>query len=727
MHSPPAAISYETEIDVPGDPALADQMKQISQLVARQGEADSELALQRRAAADITRLEAAARAAGYYDAKLSYEIDKRREPWRVTVKVALGAPYRLREVKVILPGGGVPPLAERFDPADLGLELGMRAQSAPILAAEDKLLRYYTTRGYPLAKVTGHQAIIDRADRSMHVTFTVVPGPAASFGKTEISGLTSVNRDFIEKRLAWKEGERYDSRKVDSTQQTLIASNLFATVRIAPADKVSPDGRIPMRISVTERRPRSVGGGLYYDFKPGLRRQGLLGASQSLRRGRAAAYRGHGRPERLRTAGAVQAPGLPGAGPRSSQRSLDRPADDRCLQHPAGEVLHRARLPDSTARSPAAIGAEVLNGRVDDDTGTQNYTLAGLPAYIRRDDTDDLLNPTRGTRLGFTATPFFAPRRQQPGLLSGQAQRQRLSEPGPDHRFILAGFTNIGSITGTSLDSLPRDLRLYEGGGGSVRGYGFQRAGPLDVFGNPIGGISSLDLGVELRTRINDTFGLVTFFEGGSVYDTTLPDLSQRLYLGNGRGAALLQPDRTAALRYRHAVGPASQRRHHPGLYQPGTGLLEMKRLGRILLYSLLGLVLVVLLAVAGGYGFLQTASGKAWLAATLAQALSTPGEQGRHRRACRQRRPSSSASPPFALPTARGPGSRFDDVTLSIDGAALLRGELAIRQLRAASARGDAPAGCRAHGARPPRPAWIWRRRGCPSMSSSMIWGSKA
>ena len=102
---------------VPGDPALADQMQQISQLVARQGDVDSELQLQRRAAADITRLEAAARAAGYYDAKLSYDIDKQRKPWRVTVKVALGAPYRLREVKVIAPGGGVPPGAERFNPA----------------------------------------------------------------------------------------------------------------------------------------------------------------------------------------------------------------------------------------------------------------------------------------------------------------------------------------------------------------------------------------------------------------------------------------------------------------------------------------------------------------------------------------------------------------------------------------------------------------------------------
>jgi translocation and assembly module TamA len=534
-------VSYETEIDVPGDPTLADQMKQISQLIARQGETDSELALQRRAAADIARLEAAARAAGYYDAKLSYEIDKRREPWRVTVKVALGAPYRLREVKVVLPGGGVPPLAERFDPADLGLELGMRAQSAPILAAEDKLLRYYTTRGYPLAKVTGHQAIIDRADRSMHVTFTLVPGPVASFGKTEISGLTSVNRDFIEKRLTWKEGERYDSRKVDAMQQMLIASNLFATVRIAPADKVSPDGRIPMRISVTERRPRSVGGGIYYDSSLGFggkafwEHRNLFGEGELLHVEVTAGQSDYGLLTQFKRP-AFLVLGLDLRSEASIGRLMTDAYDTRQAKFFTGLDYQ------FDSRITGGVGAEVLNGRVDDDTGTQNYTLAGLPAYIRRDDTDDLLNPTRGTRLGLTATPFFGLDGNSPDYFQAKLSASGYQSLDTDHRFILAGFTNIGSITGTSLDSLPRDLRLYEGGGGSVRGYGFQRAGPLDVFGNPIGGISSLDLGVELRTRINDTFGLVAFFEGGSVYDTTLPDLSQRLYWGTGVGVRYFSP-----------------------------------------------------------------------------------------------------------------------------------------------------------------------------------------
>ena len=75
-----------------------------------------------------------------------------------------------------------------------------------------------------------------------------------------------------------------------------------------------------------------------------------------------------------------------------------------------------------------------------------------------------------------------------------------------------------------------------------MRGYGFQRAGPLDFQGNPIGGISSLDLGLELRTKINDTFGFVVFFEGGTVYNTVLPDLSQPLFWGTGVGIRYYSP-----------------------------------------------------------------------------------------------------------------------------------------------------------------------------------------
>ncbi len=111
---------------------------------------------------------------------------------------------------------------------------------------------------------------------------------------------------------------------------------------------------------------------------------------------------------------------------------------------------------------------------------------------MRRDDTDDLLNPTRGTRLGLTATPFKTVDGSNLTFLNAKATASGYQRLGRSDRFVLAGFANIGTIDGVSLGELPRDLRLYAGGGGSVRGYGYQMAGPLDAGDNPIGGHRSI-------------------------------------------------------------------------------------------------------------------------------------------------------------------------------------------------------------------------------------------
>ena len=135
---------------------------------------------------------------------------------------------------------------------------------------------------------------------------------------------------------------------------------------------------------------------------------------------------------------------------------------------------------------------------------------------------------------------------------------------GPTDRFVLAAFGNIGSIAGVSLDALPRDQRLYVGGGGSVRGYGYQKAGPLDIFGKPIGGLSSLETGIELRTRITDTIGIANFLEGGTVYDKSFPQFNKRLFWGTGIGVRYYSP--LGPVRF--DIATPLHRRHQDGLVQ---------------------------------------------------------------------------------------------------------------------------------------------------------------
>ena len=537
-----AKITYKTTIVGIADSDLADQLEESSQLVAQEdGRTDSEEALRRRAVADLQRLQAVVRAAGYYDAALSFDIDTKPQRWKVTVKIDLGEPYILREVKLEAAKGGAPPLADRFKPGDFGLKYGKRAISATIAEAEAKIVRFYTENGWPLARTTAHEAIIDHADHSMHVTYTLDAGQQAKFGATDISGLKEVDRAYVERRIAWREGRIYDSRKVDATQQALLDSNLFATVKISAADKISADGSIAMKIDLAERRQRSVGAGAFYDSSqgPGGRvfweHRNLFGGGELLHLEATGGLSQYGALAQFRR-------------PDFLTRNLDLRTEIALTQENVDAYdSKRASAFTGVDRHfsreiTGGAGVEFVQAHVHDDTGSQNYSLVGLPLYVRRDDTDDLLNPTRGTRLGLTTTPFKTVDGSNLTFLNSKVTASGYQRLGKSDRFVVAAFANVGTIDGVSLHELPRDLRLYAGGGGSVRGYGYQMAGPLDAGGNPIGGISSIETGIELRTKITQTIGIVTFFEGGNVYDRSIPDFTENLRWGAGIGGRYYSP-----------------------------------------------------------------------------------------------------------------------------------------------------------------------------------------
>ena len=95
---------------------------------------------------------------------------------------------------------------------------------------------------------------------------------------------------------------------------------------------------------------------------------------------------------------------------------------------------------------------------------------------------------------------------------------------------MLAGRVRLGTIAGASRDAIAPSRRFYAGGGGSVRGYGYQQLGPRDVDGDPIGGRSLAEFGLEARVRLKafgGNFGIVPFLDGGTLTTDSLPQLRQ--------------------------------------------------------------------------------------------------------------------------------------------------------------------------------------------------------
>ena len=96
-----------------------------------------------------------------------------------------------------------------------------------------------------------------------------------------------------------------------------------------------------------------------------------------------------------------------------------------------------------------------------------------------------------------------------------------------DGRSVIAGRAAFGTIPGGTNVSIPFDKLFYAGGGGSVRGFAYQSAGPRDAFNNPLGGASLVEASVEFRQRIGQSFGAVAFVDAGSAYTDTMPNFSQ--------------------------------------------------------------------------------------------------------------------------------------------------------------------------------------------------------
>ena len=82
---------------------------------------------------------------------------------------------------------------------------------------------------------------------------------------------------------------------------------------------------------------------------------------------------------------------------------------------------------------------------------------------------------------------------------------------------------------------MPGPQRYYAGGGGSVRGFGYQDVGPRLSDGTPQGGLTLIETSLEVRRDITAKWGVVAFVDAGTVGGKQIPDFKD-LSIGAGLG-----------------------------------------------------------------------------------------------------------------------------------------------------------------------------------------------
>ena len=544
-----ADFNYQTEITGVEDSELADLLEKVSELKTLEDRPPvSEEALRRRADRDLGRLADAAHSLGYWDAGFSYDINAEVDPAKITVTVEPGPLYHVASVKVV--GSDRQPLPLPQDEKKLPLNPGDPARTAPVVETETALLAALGSSGHPFAKVEDRHVEIDKATETMEVTYTLDPGPVMRFGPVAIEGLERLNPAYVEGRLRWRRDDIYDASKVAETRRALIETGLFSTVEITPTADPEHPGEVHMTIDATERVHRTIGAGLAYNTSQGFGARAFW-ENRNL----------FGNAENLRLSAEV---GQQLDAFRANFRRPDFFAIDQDFLATV-EIANDNPVAYRTRRALATAGLERRFGRmltggvafeiekanvvqladVNPRTGSQRYELAGVPAYIKLDTSDNLLNPTTGYRAQLSVTPAHTFSGSNLTFVTSFISGSTYWALGSEDRAILAGKIALGSLDGVPLSQLPSDQRIYAGGGGSIRPYGYLMAGPLAPNNVPIGGRSSLVLNLEARVKITDTIGIVPFFDAGSYYDNPAPQLSHTLLYGVGLG-----------LRYFTAFGP---------------------------------------------------------------------------------------------------------------------------------------------------------------------------
>ena len=522
-------------------PTFRLRFDQLSALVTDESKPANAAQLHRRQSQDEGLARDLMRAQGYYDGTVGGRIEPATAtgPTVVHLKLEPGTRYRFKDVA--LPGvdkaGSVGARLRR----GFAIKRDDAVDADAVIAAVAALKADLGRGGFPFAKVGDPQVTVDHKAHTASLALAVEAGAPARFGRIRLEGSRPLfSAAHVATIARFHPGQPFDAQRLDDLRRALIATGLVSTATVSAVATNDP-GIVDVSVRIDRAPPRTVAAELGY------------GTGQGARVALSWEHRNLLAPE-----GAVTFRGVGGTREQSLGATLRRgnfEARDRVLtaQIVASHSTYDAydartfTIGGSVERQTNIIwqkkwvwsaGAEFVATNERDkaiDTALnqrRTFLVAAAPGSLAYDGTDDLLNPTRGYRLAGRISPEVS---LHDGVtLYAKAQVDASAYlPWGDH-LVFAGRIRLATIEGAARNDVAPSRRLYSGGGGSIRGFGYQKVGPEAVDGTPVGGRGLTEFGTEARVRFGN-FGVVPFLDWGTLTTSSTPSFSGFRF-GTGMG-----------------------------------------------------------------------------------------------------------------------------------------------------------------------------------------------
>ena len=553
-------LAFPAELaSFPDRAAFALRFGTLSSLKSLDSKSDTIAQVARRADADREALVSLMRLYGYYDPQVIQAIggagaaearvaatdavtpEPAAERPVVRFDILPGPLYRLRSLTL-------------GDLAATGADYGMLRGAYPlsvgdpintdkILTSDMQLATALGENGYVFGTVGDGELTIDHDPRLGDLAVPVTNGGKFAFGNVVSGSPGFLSSDHLRRIARFRKGQVAKKSGLEDLRQAVLATGLASTVTVTSKPVAEPTattaGTVDVEVALTPAPLRTVAGALGYSSGQGarlelswehrnlfppegmLRLRGVAGTREQLA---GITFRRNN----FRTRDQVLTADLFVQSVKYTAYTAKTVSFITTLQRQATLLFQK---PFTYSLGFEAVATRDTNGStVGLQSIPQTYFVLALPLQAGYDGSDSLLDPTRGFRLGLRVSPETSRTLgQQSSYLKSQFDASAYQPVAAG--VVLAGRVRIGSIVGAGIASIAPSRRLYAGGGGSVRGYGYQEIGPKGIItatgtALPSGGRALTEFSLEARVRtglLGGALSVVPFLDAGAVDPGSTP------------------------------------------------------------------------------------------------------------------------------------------------------------------------------------------------------------